>query len=59
MTPENIFLRFNKYFSASDLSVLIPALRQEPVIWDYVLSNLDSLLSNPYLPKSANGRRID
>jgi len=47
MTPDNIFLRFNKHFSASDLSVLIPALRQEPVIWDYVLSNLDSLLSNP------------
>ena len=47
MTPENIFLRFNKYFSASDLAVLIPALRQEPVVWDYVLSDLDSLLGNP------------
>ena len=51
MTPENIFLKFNKHFSASELDVLIPALRQEPVVWDFVVNNLDSLLENPLFDK--------
>lgn len=47
MTPENVFLQFSKHLSASDLSVLIPALRQDPVIWEFVLNNLETLLENP------------
>lgn len=51
MTPENFFLKLRKYFSTPQIQVLISALRQEPLVWEYAVLNFDTLVENPLFVK--------
>ncbi len=47
MTPDNFYFQLRKHFNSSQIKVLVPAIMQEPLVWNYVSKNLSELLENP------------
>jgi tetratricopeptide (TPR) repeat protein len=47
MTLDNFYFQLRKRFNPTQIKVLVPAIMQEPLVWNYVSKNLSELLENP------------
>ncbi len=48
MAPINFYFAFKSLYDPKDMEVLIRALRQDPLIWDYVNTHYETLVANVY-----------
>ncbi len=46
MIPSNIYLALRQHFSPLQIKNLVPALRQEPLVWEYVTTQFAAILEN-------------
>ncbi len=47
MTPDNFYFQLRKHFNPTQIKILVPAIMQEPLVWNFVSKNLPELLDNP------------